>query len=85
MTFSTQVTNGAPQQPPGWSAPYYRNVNISWFLADYLNTNEWTVNSRNGNDGIAPMPNPEPATLLLFGSGLVGLGAWGRKKLLKKA
>lgn len=30
-------------------------------------------------------PVPEPTTMLLFGSGLVGLGSFGRKKLLKRA
>jgi hypothetical protein len=29
-------------------------------------------------------PIPEPATILLLGSGMVGLGAWSRKRLLRR-
>ncbi len=81
MTFANQVTTGSPQQPADWTSPYYFNVNITWNLADTLNTNELVLNDSNGNDGLAPVP--EPGTLLLLGSGIFGIGALGfvRRKL----
>ena len=82
MTFANPVTVGAAQQPAGWTLPYYYNANMTWSLPpNVLNTNELALNFiNNGNDGIAPVSVPEPATLLLLGSGLLGLGYFRRNR-----
>jgi len=52
-------------------------------------SNEFIIYSANGPaefyaDNASVDPVPEPTTMLLLGSGLIGLAGYGRKKLLKK-
>jgi hypothetical protein len=52
----------------------------------YPEGRDWTANAgfeEIRTTGISPPAVPEPATMLLFGSGLIGLGLFGRKRFKK--
>ena len=83
------------------SLTYYDNLTDTGFLGDYHNavsvdlgldflkdknfTAHFTMECGNDNLMGSTAPVPEPATMLLFGTGLIGMSVVGRKKFHKRS
>ena len=81
-----RLTWRARSQTLGWSLAGLLDINddgilnieiSSWYGDFYLASSTLVAN---GNNAV-----PEPATMLLLGSGLIGLAGLGRKKFFKKS
>jgi len=88
MDGGSLITNGAT------SAGYASALDSYWRIVSFDITSignfvaldaHWTMSCGNDViDGHAAAPVPEPATMLLFGTGITGLAAWQRRKFRKK-
>ena len=82
MDFSGYMTPDQAQQPSGTELlnlgidGYWQDVNINWSVAPGFTLSASTETA--SYDGIAPVP--EPGTLMLLGSGLIGAALYARRR-----
>ena len=65
-----------------FGADPWGDITISTNITPWWNYNDFAITEV--GIGGAPAPVPEPATMLLFGVGLIGIAGLGRRKLIKK-
>ena len=74
-----------------WFGSYYadsQNYSVYFDDSGFGNRspsgNSFAAGNYSGWEGVLEVPTPEPTTMLLLGSGLIGLAGYGRKKFFKK-